>query len=75
MAVAGGLRVIQVARRVAPIAAEVYRRWSNLSPAEKERYKKRARQYGERGRDAGIRLFALVQEQAKQANKRRPGGR
>jgi hypothetical protein len=70
MAVAGGLRVIKVARRVAPVAAEMYRRWNNLSPAEKERYKKRAREYGERGRDAGLQMFALLQEQS-----RRRGGR
>jgi hypothetical protein len=69
MAVAGGLRVVKVARRVAPLAAEAYRRWNNLSPAEKERYKKRARQYGERGRDAGLQLFALLQQQ--QRRKRR----
>jgi len=70
MAVAGGLRVIKVARRMVPVAAEMYRRWNNLSPAEKERYKKRARDYGERGRDAGLQAFALMQEQA-----RRRGGR
>ena len=62
MALAGGMRAAKLARRVAPIAAEVYRRWNNLSPAEKERYKRRARQYGERGRDAGLQLFALLQQ-------------
>lgn len=71
MALIGGLKVIKVARRVAPIAAEMYRRWNNLSPAEKERYKKRARQYGERGRDAGLQLFALLQQQQQQRRKRR----
>ncbi len=70
MAVVGGMKVIKVARRVAPIAAEMYRRWNNLSPAEKERYKKRARMYGERGRDAGLQLFALLQQQ-QQRRKRR----
>lgn len=64
------LRVIKVARRVAPIAAELYRRWDNLSPAEKERYKRRARQYGERGRDAGLQLFAVLQQQAEQRRKK-----
>ena len=63
MALVGGMRALKLARRVAPIAAEVYRRWNNLSPAEKERYKRRARQYGERGRDAGLQLFALLQQQ------------
>ena len=65
------VRAVKLARRVAPIAAEVYRRWNNLSPAEKERYKRRARQYGERGRDAGLQLFALLQQQRAQRSKRR----
>jgi hypothetical protein len=29
-----------------------WERWQKLSPAEKERYKRRARQYAERGRKA-----------------------
>jgi hypothetical protein len=59
------LRAVRMARRIAPLAAEAYRRWNALTPAEKERYKRRAREYGERGRDAGLRLFALLQQQRK----------
>ena len=47
------LRVIKVARRMAPVAAEAYRRWNNLSPAEKERYKQRARDAAARGQAIG----------------------
>ena len=65
------LRVVKVARRAVPIAIEIYRRWENLSDAEKERYKQRARVYGERGRDAGLQLFALLQQQAEQRRKKR----
>ncbi len=43
-------RAAKMARRVAPLAAEAYRRWNALPPAEKERYKQRARAAGERGR-------------------------
>ena len=69
MAVAGGLRVIKVARRVAPLAAEAYRRWNQLSPEEKERYKARARMYAARGqaigRDALVRAERMQQQRKK----------
>ena len=69
MAIVGGLRVIKVARRVAPIAAEGYRRWNNLSPAEKERYKKKARDAAARGqviaREALARAERMQQQQKK----------
>ena len=69
MAVAGGLRVVKVARRVAPLAAEAYRRWNALTPAEKERYRQRARQYAERGqaigREAWVRAGKLQQARKK----------
>ena len=75
MAVLGGLRVIKVARRVAPLAAEAYRRWNQLSPEEKERYKARAREYAARGqtigREALMRAERLQQQQKQQRTKRR----
>jgi hypothetical protein len=75
MAVLGGLRVIKVARRVAPLAAEAYRRWNQLSPEEKERYKARARQYAARGqavgREALLRAERLQAQQKQQRKKRR----
>jgi hypothetical protein len=70
MAVVGGLRVIKVARRVAPVAAEAYRRWNNLSPAEKERYKKRAREYAARGQAIGREAFVRA-EKLQQARKKK----
>jgi hypothetical protein len=39
-------------RRVWPYVIMAWERWQALSPAEKERYKQRARQYTERGRRA-----------------------
>ena len=65
MAVAGGLRVVKVARRVAPLAAEAYRRWNNLTPAEKERYKKRARDYAARGQAIGREALVRAEQQRK----------
>ena len=70
MALAGGLRVIKVARRVAPVAAEAYRRWNNLSPAEKERYKQRARDYAARGQVIGREALLRAERMQKQRNKR-----
>ena len=43
-------RLAKLARRAAPLAREAYRRWDNLSPEEKERYKKQARGYAVRGK-------------------------
>jgi hypothetical protein len=40
------------ARRVTPLAMEAYRRWQALSPEDKERYKRQARGYTDRGRQA-----------------------
>ena len=43
--------IVRGAKRAAPVLAEVYRRWEKLTPAEKERYKKRVRESGERARE------------------------
>jgi hypothetical protein len=40
------------ARRVWPYLLMAWERWQSLSPDEKERYKKQARGYAERGRKA-----------------------
>ena len=42
----------RLARRITPFAVEAYRRWQALSPDEKERYKRQARGYADRGRHA-----------------------
>jgi glycogen debranching enzyme len=41
---------VRGARRVWPYVLMAWERWQSLSPEEKERYKKRAREYAERGR-------------------------
>jgi hypothetical protein len=43
-------RANRAARRVWPILLMAWERWQALSPAEKERYKRRAREYADRGR-------------------------
>ena len=43
---------VRGARRVWPYVLMAWERWQSLSPEEKERYKKRARGYAERGRKA-----------------------
>jgi acyl-CoA reductase-like NAD-dependent aldehyde dehydrogenase len=48
-------RAARLARRAAPVVMEAYRRWQRLPPEERERYVRRAREYGERGRQAVIR--------------------
>jgi hypothetical protein len=43
----------RTARRLAPFALEVWRRWQALPPEEKDRYRAVARRYAERGRAVG----------------------
>jgi hypothetical protein len=45
-------KATRAARRAWPVVLMAWERWQKLSPAEKERYKKRARRYAERGRQA-----------------------
>lgn len=45
-------KAVHMVRRVTPIALEAYRRWQNLTPEQKERYAKMAREYAGRGRKA-----------------------
>jgi hypothetical protein len=47
----GYRRAVRTARRLYPLLLEAYRRWDRLTPAERERYKKMARQYARRGTD------------------------
>ena len=39
-------------RRLWPIALAAWRRWDNLTPQEKERYRRMAADYAQRGRKA-----------------------
>ena len=61
---ARGQAVAKQARRAWPYLLMAWERWQSLSPAEKERYKQRAREAAERGRRA-----------LEQARKRAPRGR
>jgi hypothetical protein len=45
-------RTRATAKRAWPIALEAWRRWDNLSPQQKERYRKMAGDYAQRGRKA-----------------------
>ena len=45
-------RAAQMARRVTPLVLEAYRRWERLTPEQKQRYTKMAREYAGRGRQA-----------------------
>jgi hypothetical protein len=45
-----GARAVRGARRLWPYVLMAWKRWQALSPDEKERYKRRARSYADRGR-------------------------
>jgi hypothetical protein len=45
-------RAMRGARRAWPLMLMGWERWQKLSPAEKERYKRQARGYADRGRKA-----------------------
>jgi hypothetical protein len=45
-------RAARGARRAWPLVLMGWERWQKLSPAEKERYKRQAREYAGRGRKA-----------------------
>jgi hypothetical protein len=47
-----GARAAQSARRLWPMVLMAWERWQSLSPEQKERYKRQARDYGDRGRKA-----------------------
>jgi hypothetical protein len=57
-------RAVRVAKRLYPLAVAAYHRWDQLSPREKERYKRQARRYAEQSATY-----------ARQAVSRLPGGR
>ena len=49
---AGLARATAAGRRAWPVLLMAYERWQALSPAEKERYRRQAREYAQRGRSA-----------------------
>jgi hypothetical protein len=51
---AGGSRkrtAVNAAKRAWPVLLEAYRRWDQLTPAQKERYRRMAADYAQRGRE------------------------
>ena len=42
-------RTVRAAKRIYPLVLVAYRRWEQLSPKEKEKYKRQARRYAEQG--------------------------
>jgi hypothetical protein len=48
-------RAVHNARRLWPFVMMAWRRWQDLSPAQRERYKRQAREYAQRGRDLAAR--------------------
>jgi hypothetical protein len=52
---ARGRSAARLARRLYPVALAAWKRWQSLSPAEKERYRRQARDYARRGRAAADR--------------------
>jgi hypothetical protein len=45
-------RVAQGFKRIWPLVLMGWERWQSLPPEQRERYKRQAREYGERGRKA-----------------------
>jgi hypothetical protein len=50
MAGLAGRRAVRYVRRAWPLILAAYRRWDRLTPEEKQRYQRAARQTVERGR-------------------------
>ncbi len=48
-------RAVHNARRLWPYVMIAWKRWQDLSPAERERYKRQAREYAQRGRELAAR--------------------
>ena len=49
---AGLARAFGAGRRAWPVLLMAWERWQSLSPEEKERYRRQAREYAHRGRSA-----------------------
>ena len=47
-----GARMARGVKRIWPLVLMGWERWQSLTPEQKERYKRQARDYGERGRKA-----------------------
>jgi hypothetical protein len=61
-------RAVRMAKMLYPLALAAYRRWDQLSPQEKERYKRQARYYAEQSAH-------YARQAASQITNRTPGRR
>jgi hypothetical protein len=61
-------RALRIAKRLYPLGIAAYRRWDKLSPKEKERYKRQARDYAQQS-------AAAARQAASQLRDRAPSGR
>jgi hypothetical protein len=52
---AGVRGALRAARRLSPVAVEIYRRWERMTPEEKARHRERAMRAADRVRDAAAR--------------------
>ena len=59
----------RLARRGVPIAIELYRRWKDLTPEQRERYLKRAQEYAQR---AGTVAKQAGDAAVRESQRRRP---
>ncbi len=48
-------RTVNGARRMWPVVLMAWERWQSLTPEQQERYKRQAREYMQRGKDAAAR--------------------
>ena len=45
-------RTVRGVRRMWPVVIMAWERWQSLTPEQQERYKRQAREYAQRGKDA-----------------------
>jgi hypothetical protein len=67
---AGLPRAAKTARRLWPVALELYRRWDRLPPDEKERYLRIARENAARSRAAASRSGRAAAARSREAAER-----
>jgi hypothetical protein len=62
----------RLARRGIPIAIELYRRWQQLTPEQRERYLAMARQYAQRGGQVAKRAGDAAVRESQRRRPRKP---
>jgi hypothetical protein len=61
----------RLARRGVPIAIELYRRWKDLTPEQRERYLKRAQDYAARAGNAAKQAGDVAMRESQRRRPRR----